>query len=158
MDEAATLQFFWMQPARLCGRRSVVKVQERSLATIVLEQGKWRFHDNYSAGVMRKEVVFLEGRPVWMAAITDGSKARAPTPKRVTCSSEGPAGGAGGIRYAGPMSSRRGDPPTGTPTKAAWPTSRAKRLFTRGPAGLHRPLRRGLVDRRLGGLSNGDPS
>jgi Domain of unknown function (DUF5680) len=50
--------------------RSAVKTREADPSTtIVLEQGDWKFHDNYFGGEPYdgREVVFLRGQPVWMA-------------------------------------------------------------------------------------------
>jgi hypothetical protein len=66
-----------MSAAWLCGRPECRQGQEVT-DNYRPEQGIWRFHDNYFGEPWRKGGVFLEGRPVWMAA--DGSKARTPTP------------------------------------------------------------------------------
>jgi len=71
MDEAALLSF--LLEASRCGYaagRSAVKVREADdSTTIVYDHGDWRFHDNYFGGEPYggREVVFLSGRPVWMA-------------------------------------------------------------------------------------------
>src|SRR5207245_10498296 len=71
MEAAVLLQFLLDASRRgYAAGGSVVKVKEADHSTtIVLEVGKWRFHDNYFGGEPYggREVVFLEGRPVWMA-------------------------------------------------------------------------------------------
>ena len=71
MDEAALLRFLLDASRRgYAAGRSAVKVREADHSTtIVLEHGEWRFHDNYFGGEPYggREVVFLGGRPVWMA-------------------------------------------------------------------------------------------
>jgi len=71
MDEAALLQFLLDASRRgYAAGGSVVKVKEADHSTtIVLEHGDLRFHDNYFGGEPYggREVVFLGGKPVWMA-------------------------------------------------------------------------------------------
>src|SRR2546428_10505742 len=71
MDEAALLQFLLDASRRgYAAGGSVVKVQEADHSTtIVLEHGKWRFHDNYFGGEPYggREGVFPQGRAVWVA-------------------------------------------------------------------------------------------
>lgn len=71
MDEAALLRFLLEAGQRgYAAGGSAVKTREVDHSTtIVLEQGEWRFHDNYFGGEPYggREVVFLRGRPVWMA-------------------------------------------------------------------------------------------
>jgi hypothetical protein len=87
MDEAALLQFLLDASRRgYAAGGSVVKVQEADHSTtIVLEQGKWRFHDNYFGGEPYggREVVFLEGRPVWMAVYYGRVEGASADPARV---------------------------------------------------------------------------
>ena len=87
MDEAALLQFLLDASRRgYAAGGSVVKVQEADHSTtIVLEQGKWRFHDNYFGGEPYggREVVFLEGRPVWMAVYYGWVEGASADPERV---------------------------------------------------------------------------
>jgi hypothetical protein len=71
MDEAALLRFLLEASQRgYAAGGSAVKTREADHSTtIVLEQNEWRFHDNYFGGEPYggREVVFLRGRPVWMA-------------------------------------------------------------------------------------------
>src|SRR5262245_50959062 len=71
MDEAALLQFLLETSRRgYAAGQSAVRTREADHSTtIVIEQGDWRFHDNYFGGEPYggREVVFLRGRPVWMA-------------------------------------------------------------------------------------------
>jgi hypothetical protein len=71
MDETALLGFLLEASRRgYAAGRSAVKTREADHSTtIVLEQGEWRFHDNYFGGEPYggREVVFLRGQPVWMA-------------------------------------------------------------------------------------------
>ena len=71
MDETALLEFLLEASRRgYAAGSSVVKTREADHSTtIVLEHGKWKFHDNYFGGEPYggREVVFLDGRPVWMA-------------------------------------------------------------------------------------------
>jgi hypothetical protein len=71
MDQTALLQFLLDASRRgYAAGRSAVKTREADHSTtIVLEHGEWRFHDNYFGGEPYggREVVFLGGRPVWMA-------------------------------------------------------------------------------------------
>lgn len=71
MDEATLLRFLLEASQRgYAAGGSAVKTREAdSSTTIVLEHGKWRFHDNYFGGEPYggREVVFFRGRPVWMA-------------------------------------------------------------------------------------------
>ena len=71
MDEAALQQFLLEASRRgYAAGQSAVKVREADHSTtIVLEHGKWKFHDNYFGGEPYggREVVFLDDRPVWMA-------------------------------------------------------------------------------------------
>src|SRR2546428_5118267 len=87
MDEAALLQFLLDASRRgYAAGGSVVKVQEADHSTtIVLEHGKWRFHDNYFGGEPYggREVVFLEGRPAWMALYYRWGEGASPDPQRV---------------------------------------------------------------------------
>lgn len=71
MDEAA-LRSFLLEASRrgYAAGHGAVKVREADHSTtIVHEHGEWRFHDNYFGGEPYggREVVFLGGRPVWMA-------------------------------------------------------------------------------------------
>jgi uncharacterized protein DUF5680 len=71
MDQTALLRFL-MDASRhgYAAGRSAVKTREADHSTtIVLEHGEWRLHDNYFGGEPYggREVVFLGGRPVWMA-------------------------------------------------------------------------------------------
>ena len=71
MDETALLRFLLEASQRgYAAGRSAVKAREADYSTtIVLEQGEWRFHDNYFGGEPYggREVVFFRGQPVWMA-------------------------------------------------------------------------------------------
>jgi len=71
MDRTALLQLLIDASRRgYAAGRSAVKTQESDHSTtIVLEQGDWRFHDNYFGGEPYggREVVFFRGQPVWMA-------------------------------------------------------------------------------------------
>ena len=71
MDEATLLGFLLEASRRgYAAGRSAVKVREvDGSTTIVYDLGDWRFHDNYFGGEPYggREVVFLGGRPVWMA-------------------------------------------------------------------------------------------
>src|SRR5947209_20610686 len=71
MDQKALLQFLVDTSRRgYAAGRSAVKTREADHSTtIVLEDGEWRFHDNYFGGEPYggREVVFLRGQPVWMA-------------------------------------------------------------------------------------------
>jgi len=71
MDEAALLRFLLDAGRRgYAAGGTAVKIQEADHSTtIVLDDGKWRFHDNYFGGEPYggREIVFLDGRPVWMA-------------------------------------------------------------------------------------------
>lgn len=71
MDETALRRFLVEASQRgYAAGRSAVKTREADHSTtIVLEHGEWRFHDNYFGGEPYggREVVFLRGRPVWMA-------------------------------------------------------------------------------------------
>ena len=71
MDRTALLQFLLDASRRgYAAGGSAVKTREADHSTtIVLEQGDWRFHDNYFGGEPYggREVVFLRGQPVWMA-------------------------------------------------------------------------------------------
>jgi hypothetical protein len=71
MDEAALLRFLLEASQRgYAAGGSAVKTREADHSTtIVLDQNEWRFHDNYFGGEPYggREVVFLRGRPVWMA-------------------------------------------------------------------------------------------
>ncbi|MGH7306789.1 MAG: DUF5680 domain-containing protein [Candidatus Rokuibacteriota bacterium] len=76
MDENALLRFL-LEASRqgYAAGRTAVKTRETDHSTtIVLEQGEWRFHDNYFGGEPYggREVVFLRGRPVWMAVYYGG--------------------------------------------------------------------------------------
>ena len=71
MDEAA-LRSFLLEASRrgYAAGSGAVKVREADHSTtIVHERGDWKFHDNYFGGEPYggREVVFLEGRPIWMA-------------------------------------------------------------------------------------------
>ena len=71
MDEAALLRFLLGASRRgyAAGRGAVTIAEADHSTTIVHEDGEWRFHDNYFGGEPYggREVVFLGGRPVWMA-------------------------------------------------------------------------------------------
>ena len=71
MDEKALLQFLIDASRRgYAAGSSAVKTHEADHSTtIVLEQGEWRFHDNYFGGEPYggREVVFFRDQPVWMA-------------------------------------------------------------------------------------------
>jgi hypothetical protein len=71
MDEAGLLQFVRDASRRgYAAGRTAVRVRDADHSTtIVHEQGKWKFHDNYFGGEPYggREVVFFDGRPVWMA-------------------------------------------------------------------------------------------
>ena len=71
MDETALLRFLVEASQRgYAAGASAVKTREADHSTtIVLDHGEWRFHDNYFGGEPYggREVVFLRGRPVWMA-------------------------------------------------------------------------------------------
>ena len=71
MDQTALLRFLMDVSRRgYAAGRSAVKTREADHSTtIILEQGDWRFHDNYFGGEPYggREVVFLGGHPVWMA-------------------------------------------------------------------------------------------
>jgi hypothetical protein len=71
MDEAALLRFLLEASRRgYAAGQSAVRTREADHSTtIVLEHGEWRFHDNYFGGEPYggREVVFLRGRPIWMA-------------------------------------------------------------------------------------------
>ncbi len=71
MDQTA-LRRFLMDASRrgYAAGQSAVKTREADHSTtIVIEQGDWRFHDNYFGGEPYggREVVFFRGQPVWMA-------------------------------------------------------------------------------------------
>ena len=71
MEEAALLRFLMDASRRgYAAGLAAAKTREADHSmTIVLEQGEWKFHDNYFGGEPYggREVVFLAGRPVWMA-------------------------------------------------------------------------------------------
>lgn len=71
MDRTALLRFLMEASRRgYAAGRGTVKTREADRSTtILLEDGDWRFHDNYFGGEPYggREVVFFEGRPVWMA-------------------------------------------------------------------------------------------
>ena len=71
MDETALLKFLLDASRRgyAAGSVAVKKREADHSMTIELEQGPWKFHDNYFGGEPYggREVVFFEGRPVWMA-------------------------------------------------------------------------------------------
>jgi uncharacterized protein DUF5680 len=71
MDETALVDFLLEASRRgYAAGSSAVKMREADHSTtIVLEHGKWKFHDNYFGGELYggREVVFLDERPVWMA-------------------------------------------------------------------------------------------
>ena len=71
MDEASLLRFLLEASRRgYAAGQSAVRTREADHSTtIVIEHGEWRFHDNYFGGEPYggREVVFLRGRPVWMA-------------------------------------------------------------------------------------------
>jgi len=71
MDEAALLGFLLdaSRSGYAAGRRAVKVREPNGSTTIVYEHGNWRFHDNYFGGEPYggREVVFLDGRPLWMA-------------------------------------------------------------------------------------------
>ena len=71
MDTEALLGFLMTASRRgYAAGRSAVKMREADHSTtIVLEQGDWKFHDNYFGGEPYggREVVFLQGQPIWMA-------------------------------------------------------------------------------------------
>ena len=71
MDEAALLGFLLETSRRgYAAGQSATKVREADgSTTIVYGQGDWAFHDNYFGGEPYggREVVFFQGRPVWMA-------------------------------------------------------------------------------------------
>ena len=71
MDRTALLQFLLDASRRgYAAGGSAVKTREADHSTtIVLEQGDWRFHDNYFGGEPYggREVVVLRGLAVWMA-------------------------------------------------------------------------------------------
>src|SRR6266446_8026852 len=96
MDEAALLQFLLDASRRgYAAGGGVVKVQEADHSTtIVLEHGKWRFHDNYFGGEPYggREVVFLEGRPIWMAVYYGWVEGASADPERVYVFCRGPCG------------------------------------------------------------------
>src|SRR2546428_13083964 len=86
MDEAALLQFLLDASRRgYAAGGSVVKVKEADHSTtIVLEHGKWRFHDNYFGGEPYggREVVFLGGGPIWLAGYYGWVEGRGAVPGR----------------------------------------------------------------------------
>jgi hypothetical protein len=71
MDHSALVRFLMDASRRgYAAGQSAVKTREADHSTtIVLEQGEWRFHDNYFGGEPYggREVVFFRGQPVWMA-------------------------------------------------------------------------------------------
>src|SRR5262245_17815491 len=71
MDRTALLRFLTDASRRgyAAGSRTVKTREADHSTTIVLEHGDWKFHDNYFGGEPYggREVVFFEGRPVWMA-------------------------------------------------------------------------------------------
>jgi Domain of unknown function (DUF5680) len=71
MDQTALLRFLMDASRRgyAAGRSAITTREADHSTTIVLEHGEWRFHDNYFGGEPYggREVVFLGGRPVWMA-------------------------------------------------------------------------------------------
>jgi len=71
MDEAGLIRFLLDASRRgYAAGRTAVKVREADHSTtIVHERGEWRFNDNYFGGEPYggRSVVFLSGRPVWMA-------------------------------------------------------------------------------------------
>jgi len=71
MDEVALLRFLMEASRRgYAAASSAVQTREADHSTtIVLEQGDWRFHDNFFGGEPYggREVVFFQGRPVWIA-------------------------------------------------------------------------------------------
>ncbi len=71
MDEAALLDFLLDASRRgYAAGRNAVKVREPDgSTTIVYEHANWKFNDNYFGGEPYggREVVFLNGAPVWMA-------------------------------------------------------------------------------------------
>jgi len=71
MDQTALLRLLVDASRRgYAAGGSAVKTREADHSTtIVLEQGEWRFHDNYFGGEPYggREVVFFRGQPVWMA-------------------------------------------------------------------------------------------
>jgi hypothetical protein len=71
MDEAALLGFLLEASRRgYAAGRNATKVRETDgSTTIVYGHGNWTFHDNYFGGEPYggREVVFFQGRPVWMA-------------------------------------------------------------------------------------------
>ena len=71
MDQTALLRFLLDASRRgYAAGSTAVKTRELDHSmTIELAQGPWRFHDNYFGGEPYggREVVFFEGRPVWMA-------------------------------------------------------------------------------------------
>lgn len=71
MDEAALLAFLFDASRRgYAAGRDAAKVREADASTtIVYGRGGWRLHDNYFGGEPYggREVVSLDGRPVWMA-------------------------------------------------------------------------------------------
>jgi Domain of unknown function (DUF5680) len=87
MDEAALLRFLMDASQRgYAAGHGAVKVKEADHSTtIVLEHGKWKFHDNYFGGEPYggREVVFVEGRPVWMAVYYGWIEGATADPERV---------------------------------------------------------------------------
>jgi uncharacterized protein DUF5680 len=71
MDETGLLRFLLDASRRgYAAGRGAVKVREADHSTtIVHERGEWKFQDNYFGGEPYggRSVVFLDGRPVWMA-------------------------------------------------------------------------------------------
>jgi hypothetical protein len=71
MDQAAFLRFLLETSRRgYAAGSSAIKTRETDQSTtIVLEEGEWRFHDNYFGGEPYggREVVFFRSQPVWMA-------------------------------------------------------------------------------------------
>src|SRR2546425_13179464 len=98
MDEAALLRFLLDASRRgYAAGGSVVKGQEADHSTtIVLEQGKWRFHDNYFGGVpSRGREIEVRARPTVLDGVYGGqvASARADPEPGTTLLARGPAGG-----------------------------------------------------------------
>jgi hypothetical protein len=76
MDETALLRFLLEASQRgYAAGGNAIKIREADHSTtIVFEQDEWRFHDNYFGGEPYggREVVFLHGRPIWMAVYYGG--------------------------------------------------------------------------------------
>ena len=90
MDETALLRFLLEAGQRgYAAGGNAVKIREADHSTtIVLDQGEWRFHDNYFGGEPYggREVVFLRGRPSGWPSTTAESATRTSTRSIRSCS------------------------------------------------------------------------